>query len=46
MPVDPMGCVTYQGCDAGFPVTWCEFSGGHTIWPPSTQAIWAFFSQF
>ena len=46
MAVDPMGCLLYQGCDAGFPVTFCEFSGGHTIWQPSTQAIWKFFSQF
>ncbi len=46
MPVDPTGCVTYQGCDAGYPVTWCEFDGGHTIWQPSSAAIWAFFSQF
>jgi polyhydroxybutyrate depolymerase len=46
MPVDPSRCVTYQGCDAGFPVTWCEFDGAHTIWQPSIQAIWKFFSQF
>ena len=30
-PVDPDPCVAYQGCDDGFPVTWCEFPGGHTI---------------
>jgi polyhydroxybutyrate depolymerase len=46
MPVDPSRCVSYQGCDAGYPVTWCEFDGAHTIWQPSSKAIWAFFSQF
>ncbi len=40
------GCVAYQGCDAGFPITWCEFDGVHE--PPSFsgEAIWAFLSQF
>jgi len=23
------GCIEYQGCDAGAPVRWCEFDGGH-----------------
>jgi polyhydroxybutyrate depolymerase len=46
MPTTPSPCVTYQGCDAGYPVTWCEFEGGHS--PPSfaTDAIWEFFSGF
>ena len=45
-PTEPSPCVTYEGCTAGVPVTWCEFSGGHS--PPSfsAEAIWAFFSQF
>ena len=45
-PADANGCVSYQGCDDGFPVVWCEFDGGHS--PPtfSGDAIWAFFSQF
>lgn len=45
-PIEPSPCVTYEGCDAGYPVTWCEFSGGHA--PPgfSADAIWDFFSQF
>jgi poly(3-hydroxybutyrate) depolymerase len=46
MPVDPSPCVAYQGCDAGNPVTWCEFMGGHTIPPFAASAIWKFFSQF
>ncbi|HEX4337215.1 MAG TPA: PHB depolymerase family esterase [Polyangiaceae bacterium] len=46
MPVDPSPCVSYQGCDAGNPVTWCEFMGGHTIPPFAAGAIWKFFAQF
>jgi poly(3-hydroxybutyrate) depolymerase len=46
MPVDPSPCVAYQGCDAGNPVTWCEFMGGHTVPPFAAAAIWKFFSQF
>ena len=45
-PVDPSPCVAYAGCDPGRPVTWCEFSGGHTIPPFASKAIWTFFSQF
>ncbi len=45
-PVDPSPCVSYQGCDSGYPVTWCEFEGSHQ--PPSfgTSAITAFFKTF
>lgn len=46
MPVDPSPCVAYQGCDADYPVTWCEFMGGHTIPSFAGSAIWKFFSQF
>jgi polyhydroxybutyrate depolymerase len=45
-PTTPSPCVTYQGCDAGYPVTWCEFSGGHMQPSFSGQALWDFFSQF
>ena len=45
-PVTPSPCVQYQGCMAGYPVTWCEFSGGHMPWSPAPDAVWAFFSQF
>jgi len=44
--VSPSPCVTYQGCRAGYPVTWCEFNGGHSPWSPSSQAVWDFFAQF
>ena len=30
----------------GYPVTWCDFSGGHTPAPNSAQTIWDFFAQF
>ena len=46
MPVSPSPCVAYQGCDAGYPVTWCEFSGGHMPWNMAPDPVWAFFNQF
>jgi poly(3-hydroxybutyrate) depolymerase len=45
-PVTPSPCVQYQGCMAGYPVVWCEFSGGHMPWSPAPDPVWAFFSQF
>ena len=42
----PCTCVSYQGCAAGYPVTWCEFNGAHTPAPNSGATIWNFFSQF
>lgn len=42
----PCTCVDYQGCDAGYPVTWCEFNGPHTPAPNSGATIWNFFAQF
>jgi polyhydroxybutyrate depolymerase len=38
------GCIAYSGCDAGHPVTWCEFTGGHTIPSFASEAIWNFFA--
>ena len=46
VPGDRAGCVNYEGCDAGAPVTWCTFSGAHEPAPYAGEAIWAFFSQF
>lgn len=40
------GCVSYNGCDDGHPVNWCEFDGGHTIPPFASDAIWKFFNGF
>jgi hypothetical protein len=42
----PCTCVSYQGCKAGYPVTWCEFTGSHTPAPNSGATIWNFFAQF
>lgn len=46
MPATPDGCVTYPGCDDGYPVNWCPFDGVHQPPPFSGPAIWAFFAQF
>lgn len=42
----PSPCVSYQGCDSGYPTTWCEFEGSHA--PPNfaAAAIVDFFKQF
>jgi polyhydroxybutyrate depolymerase len=45
-PANSGACVSFQGCDPGFPVVWCQFSGGHMPAPNSAQPIWDFFSQF
>jgi polyhydroxybutyrate depolymerase len=45
-PVDPSPCVSYEGCDAGYPVTWCEWDGAHAIPSFASSAIAAFFKQF
>ncbi len=45
-PISPSGCVSYQGCDPGFPVVWCPFDGVHQPPPFAGSAIWAFLSQF
>ncbi len=46
MPTTPDTCVEYQGCDEGYPVTWCEFDGGHGPQRWQVDPIWEFFSQF
>jgi polyhydroxybutyrate depolymerase len=44
-PVDPSPCVEYAGCDAGFPVRFCEYDGDHQ--PPAFAAtgVWDFFKS-
>jgi poly(3-hydroxybutyrate) depolymerase len=44
--VEPDECVSYQGCMEGYPVTWCEWDGGHRTPSFATNAVWNFFSQF
>jgi poly(3-hydroxybutyrate) depolymerase len=46
VPVEPEGCVSYQGCDEGYPVTWCVHDGGHTVPSWAGPAVSDFFSQF
>lgn len=46
MAVDPMGCTMFLGCDAGYPVTFCVFSGVHEPAPFAGAGIWGFISQF
>lgn len=46
MAVDADGCLSFQGCSEGHPVTWCEFNGGHMPAPQSAPRIWSFFTQF
>lgn len=46
MPEGSDGCVAYQGCDPGYPVIWCEFSGGHTVPSFAADEIWPFLNQF
>lgn len=47
LPVDPSPCVAYQGCQAGYPVIWCEQEGvGHAIPDYGAAAIAEFFQQF
>ncbi|HEY3497342.1 MAG TPA: prolyl oligopeptidase family serine peptidase [Polyangiaceae bacterium] len=45
-PVTPSPCVSYEGCDEGYPVTWCEFDGSHSPQRWSSQPVWDFFSGF
>lgn len=46
VPVEPDSCVSYQGCDEGYPVVWCEFAGGHGTADFAGESVWNFFSQF
>ncbi|MBN2525721.1 MAG: prolyl oligopeptidase family serine peptidase [Deltaproteobacteria bacterium] len=46
VPVDPSPCVEYQGCADGYPVVYCEFSGGHGPASFGPDGIWDFFSRF
>ena len=45
--VTPSPCVSYDGCDDGYPVVWCPVEGeGHMIPSFAAGAIAAFFGQF
>ena len=45
-PIEPSPCVEYQGCDADYPVVWCEFDGVHEVKSLETTGAWAFFQRF
>jgi poly(3-hydroxybutyrate) depolymerase len=45
-PTDPSPCVSFDGCRADAPVTWCVHTGNHA-WPPfAGEAIWRFFAAW
>lgn len=45
-PYGANGCVSYKGCQEGYPVVWCEYNDGHW-WPAfAPDEVWNFFSQF
>jgi polyhydroxybutyrate depolymerase len=43
---EPSPCVAYEGCDSGYPVVWCEHTGGHNVPSFASEAIGNFFLQF
>lgn len=45
LPGDPPLCLEYQGCDAPYPVQFCEFDGGHEIPDFAAEAAWRFFER-
>jgi polyhydroxybutyrate depolymerase len=42
--VSPSPCVAYAGCDGGYPVVWCPFTGGHTVQSWEAPAVMQFFA--
>ena len=45
-PVAPSPCVSYDGCDSGYPVHWCSHDGAHVIPTFAAEGIANFFLQF
>jgi polyhydroxybutyrate depolymerase len=47
VPLDPAPCVQYEGCQAGYPVAWCQTSGkDHSRQDDfAPGAFWKFFSS-
>ena len=41
----PCTCVSYQGCEAGYPVHACEYNAPHQL-APNMGPVWDFFAQF
>jgi poly(3-hydroxybutyrate) depolymerase len=42
----PAPCVSYEGCDSGYPVHWCSHTGAHVIPAFAAEGIANFFLQF
>src|SRR3954465_10805525 len=40
MPVSPMPCLAYPGCDAGFPVRYCEYDGNLDLPGFAAAGVW------
>jgi polyhydroxybutyrate depolymerase len=45
-PVMPAPCMIYGGCDAGFPVGYCEYEGEAALTSSAAQSVWGFFRGF
>jgi poly(3-hydroxybutyrate) depolymerase len=41
--VSPSPCVAYSGCDGGYPVIWCPFTGTHQVQSWEPPALMRFF---
>lgn len=41
--VSPSPCVEYAGCDAGYPVRYCEFDGAAEVPTFTANGVWDFF---
>jgi hypothetical protein len=42
---DTSTCVSYKGCNAGFPLVWCPIAGGHNNGGKLSQfGFWKFWS--
>jgi polyhydroxybutyrate depolymerase len=46
VPVEPEGCVAYQGCEPATPLIWCVHDGAHVIPSFAQDGISEFFAGF
>lgn len=46
MPTDPNPCVEHVGCDEGYPVVFCEHTGGHRLPLFGLAGMVTFFDRF
>jgi polyhydroxybutyrate depolymerase len=45
-PVPPAGCEEYAGCDAGYPVQYCQYDGNTDLPSFAASGVWDFFKAF